>query len=154
MEASVKGQELDRYLFRGFKDLKEKRLFIKAFAKWFSHLHKMDLYHRDMKTCNILVSEKGASWNFHLLDLEDVRLDEKVDEMKLFKNFLQLNASTPKMITRTDRCRFFRQYLSNRSIRVDEKQWIRKILQETQKRGILFVAPWGVGEGKSAIRKG
>ena len=148
MEVSETGQELDRYLFRGFKDLKEKRLFIKSFAQWVSHLHKMDLYHQDMKTCNILVSENGASWDFHLLDLEDVRLAKKVGEKKLFRNFLQLNASTPKTVTRSDRLRFFLHYINCRSIRVNQRRIVEKIIRETRKRGITYVAPCGVVENK------
>jgi tRNA A-37 threonylcarbamoyl transferase component Bud32 len=154
METSETGQELDRYLFKGFKDLRGKRLFIKAFAQWVSQFHKMDLYHEDMKTCNILVSQNGASWNFHLLDLEDILLDEKVAEKSLFKNFLQLNASTPKIITRTDRLRFFREYLTHRSVALDKERMVRKIVRETRKRGIVYVAPWGVVEENSIINKG
>jgi len=154
METSETGQELDRYLFKGFKDLRGKRLFIKAFAQWVSQFHKMDLYHKDMKTCNILVSQNGASWNFHLLDLEDILLDEKVAEKSLFKNFLQLNASTPKIITRTDRLRFFREYLTHRSVTLDKEWMVRKIVRETRKRGIVYVAPWGVVEENSIINKG
>jgi tRNA A-37 threonylcarbamoyl transferase component Bud32 len=153
MEASETGQELDRYLFRGFRDLKGKRLFIKAFAQWLSHLHKMDLYHQDMKTCNVLVSENDPTWNFYLLDLDDVRLDEKVDEKKLFRNLLQLNASTPKIMTKTDRLRFFHQYLIHRPISLNDERLIRQVAQETARRGVVYVAPWGIVEENSVIHK-
>jgi tRNA A-37 threonylcarbamoyl transferase component Bud32 len=151
MEVSEKGQELDRYLFRGFKDLKEKRLFIKAFAQWVSHLHKMDLYHRDMKTCNILVSENSESWNFHLLDWEDLLLDKEVNLKKLSRNLFQLNASTPRIITMTDRLRFLHQYLLNRPVSVDKKRLVKEVDQKTRKRGVVYVAPWGVVEEDSDI---
>jgi tRNA A-37 threonylcarbamoyl transferase component Bud32 len=146
MEASETGQELDRYLFRGFKDLKEKRLFIKAFAQWVSHLHKMDLYHQDMKTCNILVSEKRETWDFHLLDWEDLLLDKEVNLKKLSRNLFQLNASTPRIMTMIDRLRFLHQYLLNRPVSVDKKRLVKEVDQKTRKRGVVYVAPWGVVE--------
>jgi tRNA A-37 threonylcarbamoyl transferase component Bud32 len=148
MEASETGQELDRYLFRGFKDVKEKRLFIKAFAQWVSYLHKMDLYHKDMKTCNILVAEKGETWDFRLLDWEDLLLDQRINFKELSRNLLQLNASTPRIITRTDRLRFLHQYLLHRPVAVDKKRLVKEVDQKTRKRGTVYVAPWGVvGEG-------
>jgi len=144
METLEKGQELDRYILRGFEDLKKRRLFIKAFAQWLSHCHEKGLYHKDMKTCNILVSDKGEDWDFNLLDLEDVLLDEKVDERKLFKNLLQLNTSVPRLTTRTDRLRFVKNYLSSRPIIKDLKPFLNRLMEETRKRGIVYVSPEGV----------
>ena len=144
IEAPETDQELDRYILKGFEDFKEKRLFIKAFAQWLSHFHKMRLYHRDMKTCNILASKSGANWNFHLLDLEDVLLDEKIDEMRLFRNFLQLNTSTPKIITKVGRFRFFKEYLSLNPIIKNEKVFLRRLIEESRRRGLVYVSPQGV----------
>jgi tRNA A-37 threonylcarbamoyl transferase component Bud32 len=144
MEASETGQDLDRYLFRGFKDLKEKRFFIKNFAQWLSHFHKMGLYHKDMKTCNILVSENGATWNFHLLDLEDVRLNERIDERRLLKNLLQLNTSTPRIMTRMDRLGFFREYIRLNPMIKNQKGFLRQLIEESRRRGLVYVSPRGV----------
>jgi tRNA A-37 threonylcarbamoyl transferase component Bud32 len=144
IEASEADQELDRYILKGFKDFKEKRLFIKTFAQWLAYFHKMGLYHRDMKTCNILVSKSGENWNFHLLDLEDLLLDERVDEMRLFRNFLQLNTSTPKIITKADRFRFFKEYLSLNPIIKNRKGFLRRVIEESRRRGLVYVSSQGV----------
>jgi len=144
IEAPATDQELDRYILKGFRDFNEKSLFIKAFAQWLAYFHKMGLYHRDMKTCNLLVSKSGENWNFHLLDLEDVLLDEKVDEMRLFKNFLQLNTSTPKIINRIGRFRFFREYLSQNPIIKNEKVFLRRLIEASVRRGLVYVSPKGV----------
>ncbi len=144
MEAHEMGREMDRYMLEGLKDFRKRRLFIKAFGRWLSHFHKMNLYHQDMKTCNLLISEKGETWDFHLLDLEDVRLDEKVDGRKLFKNLLQLNTSTPRVFTRVDRFRFFREYLRFNPIVKDERTFLRRLEEESRKRGLVYVSPDGV----------
>jgi len=150
MEASEGGQELDRYLLNGFGDFRKKRLFIRAFARWLSRLHEMDLYHGDMKTCNILVSEEGEGegWRFQLLDLEDVELDERVDEKRLFKNLLQLNTSTPRSMTHTDRFRFYREYKRFRPVIGDDRKFLAKLLQQSKERGLVYVSPLGVIEEK------
>jgi hypothetical protein len=72
MEALAEDQEMDRYVLKGFGNFSKKRRFIQTFARWLGSIHQMDLYHKDMKTCNILVSERGETWNFHLLDFEDI----------------------------------------------------------------------------------
>ena len=144
MEALENGQEMDRYLVKGFDGFSRKRRFIRTFAHWLSELHHKGVYHQDMKTCNIWVSEKGGSWDFTLLDLEDVALDETVNEKRLFRTCLQLNTSVPGRITKGDRLRFLRQYLANRSVSLEKRKWAKQMMEETRKRGTLYVAPWGV----------
>jgi tRNA A-37 threonylcarbamoyl transferase component Bud32 len=144
MEVSQAHQELDRYILQSLGDFKEKRVFIKAFSKWLSQYHKKNLYHRDMKTCNILVSKGRDTWGFHLLDLEDVRLDKKVSGRELFKTFLQLNTSTPKTVATTDRFRFFGEYLRLNPIVKDRKSFLRRLIHESKRREVVYVTPWGV----------
>jgi len=144
MEALANDQEMDRYILKGFADLNRKRIFIKTFARWLEGLHRMRLYHKDMKTCNILVSERGDAWDFHLLDFEDIRMDEKVNQKKLFRNFLQLNTSTPKMMTKVDRFRFFKEYLRLNPIVKDQKIFLQGLMNESRRRGLVYVSPQGV----------
>ncbi len=146
MEVLEKGQELDRYLWNGFEDFPEKKRFIKAFTEWLARLHQLNIYHRDLKACNILISKNGDHWNFHLLDLEDVRLDRKVKEKELFKNFLQLNTSIPRTIPKTDRLRFLREYLRLNPILRYNKNWILHLIKKSKERGIVYVTPQGVVE--------
>jgi serine/threonine protein kinase len=144
MEALANDQEMDRYILKGFNDLNKKRLFIKTFARWLDGLHKMSLYHKDMKTCNILVSEREGTWNFHLLDFEDLLLGKKVNRRKLFRNFLQLNTSTPKVMTQVDRFRFFREYLRLNPILKGQKNFLQRLVKESRRRGLVYVSPQGV----------
>jgi len=104
----------------------------------------MDMYHKDMKTCNILVAEGGEAWNFHLLDFEDILTDVKVSQKKLFRNFLQLNTSTPKIITRSDRFRFFKEYLRCNPVVKEEKIFLGELIKESRRRGLVYVSTHGV----------
>jgi hypothetical protein len=144
MEALANDQEMDRYILKGFEDLKKKRFFIKTFAHWLGELHKMRLYNKEMKTCNLLVSDKKETWNFHLLDFEDILMDTKVSRKKLFRNLLQLNTSTPKVMTKVDRLRFFREYIRLNPIVKDRKVFLRGLVDESRRRGLVYVSPHGV----------
>ena len=144
MEVLAGAQEMDRFLLRGFEGLNRKRLFIKTFARWLVGLHKMHLYHKDMKTCNILVLEERGLWDFRLLDFEDIRMDQDVNRRKLFRSLLQLNTSTPRMMTRVDRYRFFREYLRLNPVVKDRKVFLRVLMEESRRRGLVYVSPQGV----------
>ena len=144
METFEGGQELDRYLFSGFKDLKEKRRFVLEFARWFSHLHPKGVFHKDMKACNILVLKNEGSWNFFLLDLEDVRFDQPMTEEKFLKNLLQLNSSTPRSMTRADRLRFFKECVRLNPIVKTPKTFLKRLISESRKRGLVYVSPQGI----------
>jgi serine/threonine protein kinase len=146
METSETGQEMDRYILERLGNLQKKRLFAKAFAQWLSHLHQKGVFHQDMKTCNILISENGRGWTFHLLDQEDISLDEKMDPGKVYKSFLQLNTSTPRIMTRTDRFRFLKEYLRGNPILNPPDIFIKKLMRESRRRGILYVSSQGVIE--------
>ena len=146
MEALEAGQEMDRYILKGFDHFHQKRGFIKTFAHWLSNFHQMGLFHKDMKACNIFVSKNRETWNFYLLDLEDVRLDEEVDEKKLFKNLLQLNTSIPKTLTRTDRLKFFREYVKQYPTVKNEEIFLYRLMGKSRARGVVYVSPEGVVE--------
>jgi tRNA A-37 threonylcarbamoyl transferase component Bud32 len=144
MEVLEGAQELDRYISNGFEDFEEKKAFIKTFVQWLCHFHKMGLYHKDMKTCNILVSEKEDSWDFRLLDLEDVVLNKWVTEKELFRSLLQLNTSTPRIMTRANRFRFFREYHRLNPIVKNQKKLLKRLVEESHKMGLVYVSPQGV----------
>jgi serine/threonine protein kinase len=149
MEAHETGRELDRYILEGFKDVRERRRFIKAFAQWLSHFHRIGLYHKDMKTCNILVSAEGEKWEFRLLDLEDVRLEKRVGEKDVFKNFLQLNTSIPNTIGAGDRLRFFRDYTRVHPIIRNRRMFLSRLFEKSRERGVVYVSSRGVIKEKA-----
>ncbi len=144
MEASPESQEMDRYLLKGFGNLGRKRRFLQTFAHWLGKIHVRGVYHRDMKTCNLVVSERGETWNFQLLDFEDISMGEKIDQKKLFRNFLQLNTSTPKLMSRSDRFSFFKAYLTLNPVVREEKGFLRKLVKESRRRGLVYVSAHGV----------
>ena len=82
-------------------------------------------------------------WNFRLLDFEDIRMDERMNRKKLYKNFLQLNTSTPKVITKVDRFRFFREYLRYNPIVKDQRIFLG-LWRESRRRGLVYVSSQGV----------
>lgn len=148
MEAPEAAEEMDRFLCKGLGGVDEKKKYIETFAFWLAQLHQRDIYHLDMKTCNILVSKMTNGWGFKLLDLEDVRFDTKINERRLFKNLLQLNTSVPRFITPKDRMRFLKAYLNQHPILRNEKRFLSRLVKASRERGIVYISPCGVVEEK------
>ena len=144
MEALETGLEMDRFILQGFENFKKKRSFCRCFARWLSSIHRMNLYHKDMKTCNIFIQRKGEAWEFYFLDLEDVLLDRRSNESDLFRNLVQLNTSTPKVMARSDRFRFFKEYVRLNPIISNQKSFLRQLIEESRRRGLVYVSPQGV----------
>lgn len=125
--------EMDRYILKNFHDksssskFKKKRILINYLAETIGRMHNHNVFHHDLKTCNIMVKEKGKSPYITFLDFDKVSFEEEITIRKRVKNLVQMNLSTPKLISTTDRLRFLNEYLRQCSI-IDEK---KKILRET-----------------------
>lgn len=144
MESIPDSLEMDRYIIENLKPMRLRRKFIKEFAFWLASIHQKRIYHLDMKACNILVYQNGEKWGFFLLDLEDIRLDKNVNKKQLFKNLLQLNTSIPDGITKTDRLRFFKEYLKFYPIVKKKKPFIKRIIKNSINRGVVYRSPDGL----------
>jgi len=145
-ESPADHMELDRYLVRRFEKSprQDLRRFIRAFGRWIGALHGAGIYHRDLKTCNILVRDNPDGWDFSLIDLEDVIQGERIGIEKIFRNLVQINCSVPKFFSYGDRIRFLKGYLRANPVAMDERAFIRRVLEESRSRGIVYVSPQGV----------
>ncbi|MBW2056321.1 MAG: hypothetical protein JRJ26_02380 [Deltaproteobacteria bacterium] len=145
-ESCVGDTELDRYLVQRFEEKPRSHLrrFIEEFAGWLGSLHGAGIYHRDLKTCNILVRERPDGWSFSLLDLEDVTQGTAVGSEEVLRNLVQINCSIPGFLSYTDRVRFFKAYLRSNPISVDERGVIRRVLEESRRQGVVYVSPGGL----------
>jgi len=137
--------EMDRYVIRRFEkhQRQELRRFIRQFAGWIGSLHRAGIYHSDVKTCNVLVRETPDGWGFSLIDLEDVVQGTKIGIEKILRNLIQINCSIPKSFSYGDRIRFLKDYLKVNPVAIDERLFIRRILEASRKRGIVYVSPEG-----------
>jgi tRNA A-37 threonylcarbamoyl transferase component Bud32 len=148
-ESSPDYLEMDRYLIKSFGNGKsrasvtKKRAFIQEFAQCIGRLHRSEIFHSDLKTCNILTRERSGYWDFSFIDLDAVRLGTKVDSRRALKNLVQINCSIPGFLGYGDRVRFLKWYLRTYPIPLQKRDLINTILEESEKRGVVYVSPEG-----------
>ena len=121
-------------------ELKKKRTLINAFAKTIGNMHNQNIFHHDLKTCNIMVKEKGKSFDFTFLDFDKVSFEKEITIRKRVKNLTQINLSTPKLISTTDRLRFLEEYLKQCNIINEKKNILREIINLSKAEKILYVS--------------
>jgi phosphomevalonate kinase len=89
-----------------------------------------------------MVQEGDDTWNFGLVDMDDVGLDKKIRRSELLKGLMQLHTSTPLFIEMQDRIRFLARYL--RLIKKDDiSNLARGVIEKSKGRQLVYVAPHG-----------
>ena len=138
--------ELDRYMVRSLKDSRhgrlKKRVFLKAFAGFMAGLYNLRISHRDLKTCNIMVHKRRDTWDFGLVDMDDIQLDKRISHKKILKTLVQLNTSTPLFIDMRERIRFLNRYL-NLIKRYNVRDMVRSVIKGSRGRELVYVTPEG-----------
>jgi tRNA A-37 threonylcarbamoyl transferase component Bud32 len=146
MESPPGYVELDCYMVKTFgaqrHDDIRKDAFLTAAAGFMAALYLHNIIHRDLKTCNIMVQEVEDTWNFGLVDMDDVRLDKKVRHNGFLKELIQLHTSTPLFIGMDDRITFLIRYL--RLIKRDDiRDIVTRVIKGSRGRRLVYVAPEG-----------
>ncbi len=142
--------ELNDYVLKYFgtksnrdKDIRKER-FISDLAQQLQKIHAQGIYHADLKSNNILVTEKdGHSWNFFFVDLDRVIFTRKLSFEQMANNLAQVNASIADCITPADRLKFFRIYSEGTPQMGQRKRYFKRILEigrqkNTRPYGVIF----------------
>ncbi len=137
----VSGERTYQYFQKYFQPsfsaelLAEKRALMYAAGHEIGRLHRMGIFHGDLRVGNIIINGKGSSAQFFFIDNERTRQYRVIPERKRVKNLVQLNMVLLPQITRTDRLRFFNTYIAeNPMLSAQKKSIIRTILRITKKR--------------------
>lgn len=101
-------------------------------------MHERGVWHRDLKSSNILVQGKaGQKEKLYLVDLDSTRIKKRIKEENKIIDLSRLNASllNTKTVSTPDRLRFLKYYLHVGKTR-DQKvgEYWRAIVGQTQKK--------------------
>jgi tRNA A-37 threonylcarbamoyl transferase component Bud32 len=164
MQVIPRAVELDRYILRKTQaawTTAEKIALVRLFGRYIGSMHAAGIFHSDLKTCNVLVSEDPSGSDnprdpdasehgldrhtprpvrFALLDYDAVRFSRQISMKQRVKNLVQLSLSTPLVVTAVDRTLFAREYALHAGLAPDERRrLIRSVLDAARGREILYV---------------
>jgi len=105
--------DLDLFLWEDYPALKlmEKRDIAAAFGRLIGRLHSFNIYHADLKACNIKIDM--ADLRFYVLDTDRIEQRRSISYAKRLKNLVQINTSIPLHISRSDRMTFLKAYAAH-----------------------------------------
>ena len=161
MEVIPRYLELDRYLVHRIRSgwpSEERRGLARLMGRFISSLHSAGIFHSDLKTCNILISDigqeaddltlsgqwrplgPGGTLRFSLVDYDDVRFYHAVPPRKRIKNLVQIFLSMPTAVSASDRLRFLHEYALHMGLTVAERRKVAlRVLRAARGRDILYV---------------
>jgi tRNA A-37 threonylcarbamoyl transferase component Bud32 len=93
------------------KQLHDMRELIRTFGNTVGRLHAVDIFHGDLRLGNVLVKREKNGWHFFLIDNERTRKFRRLPARLRLKNLVQANILISDCVTKTDRMRFFKNYL-------------------------------------------
>ena len=161
MEVLPGALELDRYISKKVAEgwmWGEKKRAIRTFARFMGSIHAAAIFHADLKTCNILVSERTPArledsapnrlndsdrdpeLTFALLDYDDVSFGGTISERQRIKNLVQVFLSTPIFVKAADRMLFLREYALHAGLTGSQRRKVaRSVLEAARGREVLYV---------------
>jgi hypothetical protein len=121
-----------------------RRRFLAELSGLFHKLHGARIYHNDLKDFNILArADRAGGEELFVLDLEGVRHCRSLSARRRVKNLVQLNRTLGRFLTRTEKLRFLKSYLSlsnERAGRPALRAWVKGIMDASAKADRLSLA--------------
>ncbi|MEI8181970.1 MAG: lipopolysaccharide kinase InaA family protein [Desulfomonile sp.] len=165
MQSVSNALELDRYIVRrvsGAWSIEEKKGLIRSLGRFIGQMHSKGIFHSDLKTCNILVSDDALDLlprdepdyltpfhssrrvRFILVDYDEVSFSSEVSTRRKIKNLAQIFLSTPLAITMADRLRFLNEYALYSEIGGKQRRSLAQgVLEAVRGKDILYVGLGG-----------
>lgn len=150
--------ELDRFILKSDWNSEQSRAFVRLLGRFIGSMHARGIFHSDLKTCNILVSQEASpcsdqiqdqessssrpvqSVRFSLLDYDDVRFYGEVSLKRRLKNLVQIFLSTPLAVNASSRMHFLSEYsLHSGLTRQERREMAREVLRLATGKEILYV---------------
>lgn len=135
------GEMLNEYFKNNYnlpfnkKNLLKKRALISKAGSEIGKMHAKGIFHGDLRAGNILIFDANRDFHFCFVDNERTKIYKRLPMKKRIKNLVQLNMLSLPHITKTDRLRFFYNYLEqNIELKNKKKDIIRTVHLITEKR--------------------
>ena len=114
--------------------LRRQRELIRTLGATVGRMHREGIVHGDLRLANVLACRCDHRWELYFLDNERTRKFPWLPPHLRLKNLVQVNMLN-RGVTRTDRLRFFRAYLTAcPRLHPCRKRWMRKVQARTLQR--------------------
>jgi hypothetical protein len=111
-----------------------RRALARALGDLFRRLHATGPYHNDLKDVNVLIAGTPEAPRCVLLDLERVRVIDRVGRRRRLKNLVQLARTLGRAASASDRARFLAAYLGDGASRAERRALARAVIARAARK--------------------
>jgi len=117
------------------EEVRSKHKLLRDFGKTVGKMHAAGIFHGDLRVGNVLASFEKDGWEFFFLDNERTKWFCRLPNRLRLKNLVQVNMHRVRVLTNSDRLRFFKSYLEAEPALGDGwKEWARLVVKKTDCR--------------------
>ena len=130
MMKEVEGIPADDYIKEHLNDkapFLTKKQFIEDLALFASEFHELGYNHRDFYLCHTFVKGNEPNNLLNLIDLQRVQKRSVFRRRWIVKDLAQMAYSSLKICSKSDRLRFYLNYVGNATLSAQDKKFIRAI---------------------------
>lgn len=120
---------LSDFALRDGRNFKRRKWISEHVAGEVRRLHDSGLYTLDMQETNLMIAAAGARITVYFVDLEDFRRRRRVTMRRRMLNLVHLDRSIGRFVSRTQRLRFFYNYLGRKPERAEARRLVGRLMK-------------------------
>jgi len=113
-EALGDARILSRFALADGRNFRRRKWISERLAREIHRLHEAGIYTRDLQETNLMLAARGDEITVYFVDLEDFRCVRRVPARQRMLNLVHLDRSIGRFVSRSQRLRFFYNYLGQR----------------------------------------
>lgn len=140
-EALTDARILSLFALTDGRNFRRREWISRHLAREIRRLHEAGIYTRDLQETNLMLVARGDDITVYFVDLEDFRRVRRVSTRKRMLNLVHLDRSIGRFVSRSQRLRFFYNYLGGRPGPAQARKLLARFFRtraevERPKRGV------------------
>jgi tRNA A-37 threonylcarbamoyl transferase component Bud32 len=115
---------LSRFALTDGRNFRRRKWISEHLASEIRRLHEAGIYTRDLQETNLMLAARGTDITVYFVDLEDFRRVRSVSQRRRMLNLIHLDRSIGRFVSRSQRLRFFYNYLGGKPERARARRLV------------------------------
>jgi len=128
-EALSNARMISAFALRDGRNFARRKWISQSVAREIRRLHDTGIYTRDLQETNLMLEARDGELAIYFVDLEDFRRARKVLMRRRMLNLVHLDRSIGRFVCRSQRLRFFYNYLGERPAHDEARRLVEELSQ-------------------------
>lgn len=128
-DALGQAQVLSEFALLDGRVFARRRQISERVAREVRRLHDSGIYTRDLQETNLMLEAADTQLKVYFVDLEDFRRMRRVSMRRRMRNLVHLDRSIGRFVSRSQRLRFFYNYMAGRPSPREARRLVRRLMK-------------------------